>query len=113
MKLSKMIDKIRNSRYVEPTLVGALCAAFTLLGINSGLSVLDVSVYYMITMVLTLNWSMFCKSSYKYLVFGFCTFISVILSIVIFEVNPITITLMTLCAQAYVLMLTTITGNRK
>lgn len=100
-----------NSRPGEISTQLVLVVLFTILGAESGLGVLDVLVYYSIMGVLTINWTTFCKPMYKWLVFGICTFISVIISITIFDVNPLIIGAMTVIVQVYSLIISTKQGN--
>lgn len=109
--IMEKINEILENRWHFNGIFAALVTVFVICGANSGLSVLDVSVFYMITMILSYNWSMFCKDVYKYFVFGFCSFISIVLSIAIFDVDVLLITCMTVISQLYTLLII-LKGNK-
>lgn len=64
----------------------------------------EIFLYYALMAIISLSWTSYVSEMYKKLIFGFCTFISVIVSTSIFEADNLIIVSMSIIAQLMFLL---------
>lgn len=64
----------------------------------------ELILFYALMAIISLSWTSYVSDIYKKIVFGFCTFISVIVSTSIFEANDLIVASMSILAQLLFLL---------
>ncbi len=90
-------------------ILSALWAVFFILSTLVNALAVELGVYYTIFAILTISWVSHVSKALKLIVFGFCTFLCVMVSSFIFtDYNTVVIVLMSIIAQLFYLVLATV-----